>query len=91
MQSYLQHHGRKLVRRFDANAYLTLTEAMNSHDIGRGRGGVEMALRRITGQLRVLSIDSDRLFTAADGAALANSPRAWSSPRSILRMAMTPS
>lgn len=74
VQSYLQHHGRKLVRRFDANAYLTLTEAMNSHDIGRGRGGVEMALRRITGQLRVLSIDSDRLFTAADGAALANSP-----------------
>lgn len=74
VQSYLQHHGRKLVRRFDANAYLILTEAMNSHDIGRGRGGVEMALRRITGRLRVLSITSDRLFTVADGAVLATSP-----------------
>jgi homoserine O-acetyltransferase len=30
----------KLTGRFDANSYVVLTEAMNSHDVGRGRGGV---------------------------------------------------
>jgi homoserine O-acetyltransferase len=74
VQSYLQHHGRKLVRRFDANSYLVLTEAMNSHDIGRGRGGVDSALRRITAELTVAVVDSDRLFTPADGAVIAQAP-----------------
>ena len=40
MESYLDHHADKLTRRFDANSYLVLTESMNSHDVGRGRGGV---------------------------------------------------
>lgn len=74
VQSYLEHHGKKLARRFDANSYLVLTEAMNSHDVGRGRGGVEAALRRITAELTVGVVSSDRLFTAADGRALAASP-----------------
>ncbi|MGB3828694.1 MAG: homoserine O-acetyltransferase [Ornithinimicrobium sp.] len=74
VQSYLQHHGRKLVRRFDANSYLVLTEAMNSHDIGRGRGGVDAALRRITAELTVAVVSSDRLFTPADGAVIAHAP-----------------
>ena len=74
VQSYLEHHGAKLVRRFDANAYLVLTEAMNSHDVGRGRGGVDAALRRITAELTVAVVSSDRLFTPADGAVVARSP-----------------
>ncbi len=74
VQSYLQHHGRKLVRRFDANSYVVLTEAMNSHDIGRGRGGVAEALRRITAELTVAVVNSDRLFTPADGAVIAQAP-----------------
>ena len=74
VQSYLEHHGKKLVRRFDANSYLVLTEAMNSHDIGRGRGGVEAALRRITAELTVAVVSSDRLFTPADGERIAASP-----------------
>ena len=74
VQSYLEHHGTKLVRRFDANSYLVLTEAMNSHDVGRGRGGVDAALRRITAELTVGVVSSDRLFTPADGAVVAGSP-----------------
>lgn len=74
VQSYLQHHGRKLVRRFDANSYVVLTEAMNGHDIGRGRGGVDTALRRITAELTVAVVNSDRLFTPADGAVIAQAP-----------------
>lgn len=74
VQSYLEHHGRKLARRFDANAYLRLTEAMNSHDVGRGRGGVEAALRRITAELTVGVVSTDRLFTPADGEVVATAP-----------------
>ena len=48
VESYLDFHGNKFTRRFDANSYLALVEAMNSHDIGRGRGGVAAALSRVT-------------------------------------------
>lgn len=62
VESYLDFHGNKFTRRFDANSYLTLVEAMNSHDVGRDRGGVEDALARVTATTLVLGIDSDRLF-----------------------------
>ena len=62
VESYLDFHGNKFSRRFDANSYITLVEAMNSHDIGRGRGGVVAALERITAKALILGIDSDRLF-----------------------------
>jgi homoserine O-acetyltransferase len=62
VESYLDFHGNKFTRRFDANSYITLLEAMNSHDIGRGRGGVASALGRASAKALVLGIDSDRLF-----------------------------
>jgi len=62
VESYLDFHGNKFTRRFDANSYLVLVDAMNSHDIGRDRDGVAAALRRATGLGLVLGVDSDRLF-----------------------------
>jgi homoserine O-acetyltransferase len=62
VESYLDHHAAKLSRRFDANSYLVLTEAMNSHDVGRDRGGVAAALRTVTAQTTVVAVDSDRLY-----------------------------
>lgn len=62
VQSYLDHHGDKLARRFDANSYLVLTESMLTHDLGRDRGGVEAALSQITARALVVAVDSDRLF-----------------------------
>ena len=62
VESYLDHQADKLAHRFDANTYITLTEAMNSHDIGRGRGGVAAALSSIRIPVVCVSIDSDRLF-----------------------------
>lgn len=62
VQSYLDHHGMKLVRRFDANSYLTLTQAIMSHDVGRDRGGVAAALSRIAAEALVVAVDSDRLY-----------------------------
>jgi homoserine O-acetyltransferase len=62
VESYLDFHGNRFTRRFDANSYITVVEAMNSHDIARGRGSVEAALGAITARTLVLGIDSDRLF-----------------------------
>jgi homoserine O-acetyltransferase len=62
VESYLDFHGNKFTRRFDANSYITLVEAMNSHDIGRDRGGVLAALSLATAKALVLGIESDRLF-----------------------------
>lgn len=62
VQSYLDHHAGKLARRFDANSYLVLTESMLSHDVGRGRGGVEAALATVPGRALVVAVDTDRLY-----------------------------
>ena len=62
VQSYLDHQANKLTKRFDANTYIALTDAMNSHDIGRERGGVVKALASVKVPVVVVSIDTDRLF-----------------------------
>ncbi|MFD5492451.1 homoserine O-acetyltransferase, partial [Streptomyces sp. NPDC127091] len=71
VESYLDHHAAKLVRRFDAGSYVVLTEAMNGHDVGRGRGGVRAALRRVTAPALVAGVDSDRLYPPSQQAELA--------------------
>ncbi|MEX2659036.1 MAG: homoserine O-acetyltransferase [Acidimicrobiales bacterium] len=62
VERYLEYHGDKLARRFDANTYLLLTKAMDLHDLGRGRGGLEEALDRITATTLVVGISSDTLY-----------------------------
>ena len=62
VESYLDHQAQKLSKRFDANTYIALTEAMNSHDVGRERGGVAAALAQVKIPVLVVSIDTDRLF-----------------------------
>jgi len=62
VESYLDHQAAKLAKRFDANTYLVLVDVMNTHDIGRGRGGVEAALASIQVPVQAVSIDTDRLF-----------------------------
>ncbi|MGW4230451.1 homoserine O-acetyltransferase MetX [Streptomyces sp. NPDC004980] len=71
VESYLDHHAAKLVRRFDAGSYVTLTEAMNGHDVGRGRGGAARALRRAGMPALVAGIASDRLYPPSQQAELA--------------------
>jgi homoserine O-acetyltransferase len=62
VQSYLDYHGDKLVRRFDANTYLVLSEAMNHHDVGRDRGGIAAALASITADVTIAGMSSDWLY-----------------------------
>jgi homoserine O-acetyltransferase len=63
VESYLDYHGQKLARRFDANSYLVLNKTMDLHDVGRGRGGIEAALARVACPVQIMSIDSDALYT----------------------------
>ncbi|MFI5608818.1 homoserine O-acetyltransferase [Amycolatopsis sp. NPDC051903] len=62
VESYLDHHADKLVHRFDAGSYVVLTESMNTHDVGRDRGGVAAALGRVRARTVVAGVDSDRLY-----------------------------
>ncbi|WP_086819036.1 homoserine O-acetyltransferase [Allokutzneria sp. NRRL B-24872] len=62
VESYLDHHARKLAHRFDAGSYVALTRAMTSFDVGRDRGGVEAALGRVTARVAVAGVDSDRIY-----------------------------
>lgn len=66
VESYLDFHGNKFTRRFDASSYVTLTCAMDSHDVGAGRGGVSSALGLVTARTLVVGISSDRLFPVED-------------------------
>ena len=62
VESYLDHQADKLVQRFDAGSYVTLTDALNRHDIGRGRGGLNKALESITIPVMVAGVDTDILY-----------------------------
>jgi homoserine O-acetyltransferase len=62
VESYLEHHGDRLARRFDANTYITLSDAMNHHDVGRDRDGIASALSRVTATATVAGMSSDRLY-----------------------------
>ncbi|HEV3049601.1 MAG TPA: homoserine O-acetyltransferase [Longimicrobium sp.] len=64
--AYLDHHGRKLRGRFTVRSYLRLMGAMDSHDVGAGRGGVAAALGRIQGLLIGVGIPGDLLYSADD-------------------------
>lgn len=65
VSSYLDNHADKLARRFDANSYLVLVGSMDTHDVGRGRGGVAAALARVGARTLVIGVDTDRLFPLA--------------------------
>src|SRR5581483_6089430 len=61
-ESYLEYHGEKLARRFDANSYVVLSAAMNHHDVGRGRGGIADALATIRADVTIAGVSTDRLY-----------------------------
>jgi len=69
--SYQQYQGDKLVARFNAYTYVTLSKAMDSHNVGRGRGGLHAALKQIQARTLVIGITSDVLFPPAEQQLLA--------------------
>ena len=68
---YLEHQGRRLVERFDANSYLALLGAMDSHDLARDRGSLESVLRGLDLPVLVLGSSTDVLYPVEEQLELA--------------------
>ncbi len=64
--SYQRHQGAKFVKRFDVYSYLSIVGAFDSHDLGRGRGGVEKALKQIKCPTLVIGITSDIIIPPSE-------------------------
>jgi len=64
--SYQQYQGKKLTNRFNAYSYVTLSKAMDAHNVGRGRGGILNALASIKSETLVIGITTDLLFPIAE-------------------------
>ena len=73
VESYLRYQGDKLAARFDAGAYVRLTEAMDDYDVGRGRGREDAAeaLGRLTADALCVGISSDLLYPPGESRQLA--------------------
>ena len=70
--SYQRYQGEKLTRRFNAFSYYVLSLSMDSHDLGRGRGGLTKALQEVRARTLVISIETDILFPRAEQQLLAS-------------------
>jgi homoserine O-acetyltransferase len=64
--SYIRYQGNKISKRFNALSYWTLSKTMDSHDLGRNRGGVEIALQGITARVLAIGVNSDLLFLSEE-------------------------
>jgi homoserine O-acetyltransferase len=69
--SYQRYQGYKLWKRFSPEAYWSFSRTMDSHNIGRGRGGIKRALQQIRAKSLIIGIDTDVLFTIAEQSYLA--------------------
>lgn len=69
---WLDRHGQRLVERFNARTYVALSHALDSHDVGRGRGDMATALRAIHQPAFVLGITTDVLYPPHEMQALAD-------------------
>ncbi len=66
VESYLSYQGKKLVDRFDAVSYVRLTQAMDSHDISRGRPNYKTVTQQLDIPITIVGIDSDMLYPPAE-------------------------
>ena len=64
--TYQRYQGEKLCRRYNAYSYHAILDAFDTHDVGRGRGGVEAALGKIRARTLVVGITTDIIFTPAE-------------------------
>ena len=72
VESYLRHQGSTFVTRFDANAYLTITRAMDLFDLAADHGGdLATAFRGSPTRFCMISFTSDWLFPTAQSRAIA--------------------
>jgi homoserine O-acetyltransferase/O-succinyltransferase len=77
VESYLQHQGSTFVDRFDANAYLYITRAMDYFDLAAEYGGdLRSAFAGARTRFLCLSFTSDWLFPTAENRLIADAAAA---------------
>lgn len=64
--TYQNYQGEKMTKRFNAFSYWIISKAMDSQNVGRGRGGLEEALKRVKAKSLFLGIDNDILFPTVE-------------------------
>lgn len=71
-ESYQRYQGEKLARRhFNAFSYYLLSQSMDAHHVGRGRGGIKNALSMIAARATVIGVETDLLFPVSEQELLA--------------------
>ena len=73
VESYLAYQGKSFVERFDANAYLYITRAMDYYDAAQSWGGGDLtaACSRLRSRIMLVSFSSDWLYPPREGKELA--------------------
>jgi homoserine O-acetyltransferase len=75
VESYLDYQAERFVERFDANAYLYLTRAMDDYDLSAEYGTDAGALAAFEGELLLISFTGDWHFTVEESEAVAAAAR----------------
>jgi homoserine O-acetyltransferase len=71
-RDYQRYQGDKFRQRFNAFSYYVLSQALDSHDVGRGRESIEAALQHIRARTLVIGMSSDHLYPPHEQRFLAN-------------------
>lgn len=72
VESYLDYQGLKFVKRFDANSYLRITQAMDEFDLVERHGSLEVAFAALKAKTLVVALSSDWLFPPEQSVEIAN-------------------
>lgn len=87
VESYLRHQGLSFVDRFDANAYLYITRAMDYFDLAEEHGGVlANAFRETRARFCLVSFDTDWLYPTRDSRAIVHALNAAGAPVSFVEL-----
>ena len=87
IESYLRHQGISFVDRFDANAYLYITRAMDYFDLaGEHDGHLANAFRATKARFCLVSFDTDWLYPTAQSRAVVHALNAAGAPVSFVEL-----
>ncbi len=87
VESYLRHQGLSFTDRFDANAYLYITRAMDYFDLAEEHGG-KLALAFAGSPVRfcLVSFDTDWLYPTTESRTIAHALNAAGAPVSFVEL-----
>ncbi len=80
VESYLEYQAMRFNERFDANAYLYITKAMDYWDLGATDAALATALAPWQGDTLLISFDSDWLYPTAESVRIAEVLRQQAKP-----------